>query len=86
MKKIIKIIKILLIIMVYVIMFWGLIKWMSYPFTHKTETKCECTCNCGYEEPTKEEPKVEETALIIEEEPQPVSEETKKGASLERGK
>lgn len=28
--------------MVYVIMFWGLFKWMSYPFRHKTETKCEC--------------------------------------------
>ncbi len=75
-KKIIKVIKILLIIMVYVIMFWGLIKWISYPFTHKTEpVKCECTCNCGQTESTtkeseneiseKKEPDIEETAPVV---------------------
>lgn len=76
MKKIIKIIKILLIVMVYVIMFWGLIKWISYPFTHKTEPKCECACNCEYTEPVIKE-EVQETAVVVEE-PQPIPEETKK--------
>lgn len=61
--------------MVYVIMFWGLIKWMSYPFVHRSETKCECTCNCGYTEPTADvvENKEDDIALVE----QPVMEEKK---------